>query len=119
MKKKAWLVCGMISLFSVSGHADQAAYMNKTIANKAVSLLKSKPEIRLYCQPCGDVAWSSQRIRAVQAVNTGYDNLWEVKVNAASVDLAYVYINVTGQWQNIALLLGLPVRGVDKVLPNG
>ncbi len=118
MKKTAWLVCGMMSLFSVLGHADQAAYMNKNTANKAVSLLKKKSEIRLYCQPCGDVGWSSQSVRTVQAINTGYDNLWEVKINATGVDLAYVYINVTGQWQNLALLLGLPVHGVAKVLPS-
>ncbi len=117
MRKIVWFILSM-TLFPLMGQADQIAYMDKKTADKAVALIQSKSEVRLYCQPCGDITWSAQPLTAIQAVNTGYDNLWEVAINAANVDLAYVYVDVAGKWQNVAMLLGLKVRNVSKTLPT-
>ena len=117
MKKRFWLLCFWLILYPVIGCADQVAYMDKGTAEKAVALMQGKNELRLFCQPCGDMMWSAKIPTHIQAINTGYDNLWEIAVNTTDVDLAYIYINEGGKWQNLALLMGLKVHDVSKILP--
>ena len=42
---------------------------------------------------------------------------WEVEVNGAGIDLAYVYINTSAGWENLALELGLDASDVPRTLP--
>ncbi len=105
-------------IFSVFVLADQAAWIIKAQAKKAVVLLKKQKQIKYYCPPCEDKSITSEEISTVQAraVKGKYR---EVKINAEEIDLAYVYFkNSSGKWKNLAFELTIEVSDVPTFLPE-
>lgn len=109
----------LLLIFSVSTFADQAAYITKTEADRAVALLKTQKQIKHFCAPCDDKTIRLEEIQTIEAVPTGYQGTWEVKVNGEGIDLAYVYFQIkTDKWKNVAKELHVKVDGVPKFLPK-
>ena len=104
--------------FSVSAlvHADQAAWISKKDADAGAAVIVVGQELRGYCAPCGDRAYTA---RNVASVNVGQPDpgYWEVRVNGRGVDLAYEYVLSNGHWTNVATAVGLKVSGVPAELP--
>ena len=110
----------LILFFALTAFADQAAYILKNNTLHAVALLRDKKQIRHYCEPCGDNTYRVEDVGTVESAFTNYENYWEVKLNGAGIDLAYVYyIDHDGKWRNAANRLNLPVKDVPKYLPDG
>jgi len=109
----------VILLLTISAFADQAAYITKAEADKAVRLLKDKTGIKHFCNPCDDKEIRLETIKTIEAVPTGYEGTWEVKINGEGIDLAYVYFETKkGKWKNVAKQLDVKVQGVPKFLPE-
>ncbi len=117
MKKLLAMFLLLISV--VAAFADQAAYVTKEQAERAVTLLKTQKQIKHFCNPCDDKSVRVEDIQTVEAAPTGYQNTWEVKVNGEGIDLAYVYFLVKkDKWKNVAKELHIEVNDVPKVLPK-
>lgn len=118
MIKKGIATLLITMLATTAAFADQSAYITKAQAEKAAAFLKDKSEIRHYCAPCDDKGDRTDAITSVEALDAGYRNYWEVKVNGQNIDLAYVYFRTKkGKWKNLAKELGVKVRDVPKYLP--
>lgn len=98
--------------------ADQAQWVTREQAEKAVALLKDKKQIRHYCNPCDDKGDKVEDIDKVEVQKVkDQENFWEVLVNGDSVDLAYVYyMDKKGRWKNLAKELKIKVSDVPKEL---
>lgn len=97
--------------------ADQAAWITKAQAEKAVTLLKDKTQIRHYCNPCKDKGDRVQDVNTVDLAKIEDEDFWEVKINGEGVDLAYVYyLDKKGRWKNVATELKIKVSDVPKEL---
>lgn len=121
MKKLITLVFILVLTFSFSTavFADQAAYITEKEAKKAAEFLKKKGEIRHHCQPCNDKSVRFEKINTIEAVHTGYQNYWQVKVNGKGIDLAYVYYKKKNdKWKNAAMRFDLKVSDVPRFLAN-
>lgn len=110
----------LLTLFTGAALADQAAYITKEQADKAVAFLKDKAEIRHYCAPCSDKGDRVEKITTVEAVKVDYQHYWEVRVNGKGVDLAYIYYRPDGDddWKNVAKKLKIKVKDVPKKLDD-
>ncbi len=109
----------LVLTFTLTAFADQAAYITKDQAERAVLLLKEKTQIKHHCALCDDKSIRLEEIESVEAAPTGYENTWEVKVNGEGIDLAYVYFNEKkDKWKNVAMQLKIDVSGVPKYLPK-
>jgi hypothetical protein len=118
---KKILTIGLITIFilalSLTALADQAAYVTEMQAKKAAEFLKEKGKIKHFCAPCGDKESRLEVIETIEAVPTGYENYWEVKVNGKGIDLAYVYYEIKkGKWKNVAKELKIKVSDVPKII---
>jgi hypothetical protein len=104
---------------SLSVFADQAAYITEKQAKKAAKFLKKKGKIKHFCAPCGDKESKFEEIQTIEAVPTGYEDYWEVKVNGKGIDLAYVYYEKKkDKWKNVAKKLKIKVSDVPEILPD-
>lgn len=109
----------LILTFTLTAFADQAAYITKSEATRAVALLKGKTQIKHHCALCDDKSITTEEIETVEAAATGYEDTWEVKVNGEGIDLAYVYyLEKDNKWKNVAMELKIKVEGVPKYLPE-
>lgn len=116
---KNFIALVLILMFALTAFADQAAYITKDQAERAVALLKDKGQIKNFCAPCDDQSITVQNIETIEAVPAGYENYWEVKVNGEGIDLAYVYFNEKkDKWKNVAMQLKIDVSDVPKYLPK-
>lgn len=104
---------------AASAQADQAAWISKDAAERAVSILRGTKTklLRAYCAPCGDKNWQPLPIRTMTVAHTGHEQYYEVRINGKGIDLAYVYFLYDGSWINVARNAGLPVEDVPDVLP--
>lgn len=118
----------VLLLMAGTAHADQFAYVTVQQAVQGMAAIDGSPQIMSFCAPCGDRASKAVPVRQVGIAriwdgdsarpwrdgnSAGY---WEVQVNDAGIDLAYVYVRKGNAWQNLALLMGLPASGVPKQL---
>jgi len=120
MKKKliSLILCFiMVFLFltAVPAIADQAAWVLKADADRAVQMIDPGTEIRAFCQPCGDSSWTSVIVNKIEVRNTSA-KYFQIFVNGRGIDLAYYYINKDGKWRNIAIFLGIDVSDVSEFL---
>src|SRR4029077_11937076 len=100
------MVIASVLLVSSAVQADQAAWITKKEADAGAALIVVGQEIRDYCQPCGDSAYTARKVASV-SVGQPDPKYWEVRVNGQGVDLAYEYVLVGGRWKNIAMQIGL------------
>lgn len=122
----------LLALLPFAASADQFAYLDLKQAVAALDALGRAPRtVQAYCAPCGDA-----RARAIDVRDLGiarvwddrgsarpYDDgaghtYWEIELNGAGIDLAYVYIQTASGWENLALELGLDATGVPRLLPR-
>ena len=117
----------MALAFAAPAQADQYAYVTLRQATDALAVLATNEEVHEFCAPCDDTR--SKRI-VVRSIGIGrvWDgegatvyrsdgkSFWEVFVNDESIDLAYLYVRKDGQWQNLALSLGLDASKVPRHL---
>ncbi|GEM_PF-1552383 len=101
-------------------YADQAEWIPKEYGSRALDLIQSNSEIRLYCAPCGDKGYQSVRVKRkkIKLVHaTINERLYQIVINnSVELDLAYTYINQKGQWINLAILVGLKPEQVPEYL---
>ncbi len=116
--KRFFSVALILLVFSVNAFADQAAYITKAQAEKAVRLLRGQNKIKHFCAPCADKKATLEQIYTLKAAPTGDGNYWEVKINGKGVDLAYVYYQKGKKWKNLAKLMRVKVKGVPAKLPE-
>ena len=115
----AALILSAALMLAVPVFADQAAYITEKEAKNAVKLLKDEKVLIHFCEPCGDTAQEAVVIETIEAVKTGYQEYWEVKVNGKGIDLAYIYYQrKKNKWMNVAMKLKIDVSDVSEYLPS-
>src|SRR5262245_9626287 len=72
---------------SIVALADQAAWVTKAQAQKAVALLKKQKLIRHWCPPCGDEFPSPEDVDRVRIEHVE-GKFWRVRLNDEEIDLA-------------------------------
>ncbi len=97
--------------------ADQAAWIEKSDADKANQTINPGIVLRKFCAPCGDSAWTAITVKKVEVKHKGGSN-YQVEINGQGIDLAYVYIEKNNRWVNLAIHLGLTVSDVPEFLPD-
>lgn len=108
--------------FTFPAIADQALYISKENANRAINLLKNVSIIKLYCAPCGDTSSKSitinKNINKIRGGNLNYllEGYWRVQINGEGVDLAYIYFPYNNKWRNVAITLNIPVQYVPEYI---
>jgi uncharacterized protein YecT (DUF1311 family) len=112
------IVFGLCLSLCVAGpaFADQAAWVTKQQAVQAHAIIFGRKEIRNYCEPCGDTAFTAEAVKNPD-VKKQDGEYWSVVNNGDELDLAYVYVEVRGVWVNLAKLVGAQVEDVSAVLP--
>lgn len=115
MLKRSFALLSLFAFLAVSAYADQAAYVEKSIATKAVAILKGVPRIAHLCEPCRETKPTLEEIKTVDMVQS--DGLWSVRVNAKGIDLAYVfYPTPDGRFRNVGLEVKADVDGVSEYI---
>ncbi|MGD9590762.1 MAG: hypothetical protein AB7Q37_17780 [Pyrinomonadaceae bacterium] len=108
----------LIAFASVSAYADQAAWVSRAEAARALEELAGAEWIRHYCAPCGDKAVRSEAVQSIGLFKVEGENYWEIRVNGKGVDLAYVYFEKKGKWRNAAMAAKIKVQDVPKELSD-
>jgi hypothetical protein len=114
---KAWLIPITLSLVAGTAHADQCAWIDAAVADKAQAILTAKQQFLELCEPCGDQAPGiPQRVQSVDIASPQADYR-EVSLNGKGIDLAYVFVKTDDtRYQNLAALAGCPATGVSPSL---
>lgn len=117
MTTKTQLIAFIIaSCFALPTLADQAAYVTKANADRAIELLKNTQTVKSYCAPCSDVVAKSIAVTNVTSADANFQGFWEVSINGQGEDLAYLYFLDKGKWRNVAIALGIPVEEVPEFI---
>lgn len=104
---------------AMSVFADQAAWVSRAEAARALEELAGAEWIRHYCAPCGDKAVRSEAVQSIGLFKIEGENYWEIRVNGKGVDLAYVYFEKKkGKWRNAAMEAKIMVQDVPKELSD-
>jgi len=96
--------------------ADQAAYISRTDAERAMQLLNHISTVKFYCAPCNDKAATQVSIRSINGMDVNYQGYWEVQINGEGIDLAYTYFPDGKRWRNVAMALHIQVQDVPEFI---
>ncbi len=108
-----------MTVFTVPVFADQAAWVTRTQAARALEILARHEVIKHYCAPCGDKQAVDERINSIGLFPIEGENYWEIRINDKGVDLAYIYFEEKpGKWLNVAMKAKIDVDRVPKKLPS-
>lgn len=125
-------VVALLALSPFAARADQFAYLDLKQAMAALDALDHAPhEAQSFCAPCGDAhaqpiavqelgiarVWDDRGSARPYADGDGR-TFWEIEVNGAGIDLAYIYVKTPAGWENLALKLGLEASDVQRMLPT-
>lgn len=104
-------------LLAAAVRAEHAAVVAVAEAETLSALMRESRSIRHFCLPCGDTAWTAERVDRAEAMRArpGADE-WAVIVNGKPVDAAYVYIRRNGRWENAAWSAGLRFPDIPATL---
>jgi hypothetical protein len=92
-------------------HADQCAWVEPAVAERARLLLTGQPSILEYCDLCADQSRTPLAVHRV-TVQPTEDGYVEVLIDGENLDLAYAYLpRQDGVYVNIADLVGCPRMG--------
>jgi hypothetical protein len=113
----AFVLASVALLSARPARADQCQWLDDaSIARRAIRELRSHPELVQFCEPCGDTAPGEPR-RANQVAMRTLDGHREVSIDGETVDLAYVYVKMSGHlYRNLAMLAGCAATGVSPRL---
>lgn len=120
-KSIATLIVLHVAFFSFNALADQCRYVTKDQASKAAEVFRSKKRFFNFCKNCGDTSARGYFVESAsyEPVDDKHikEPLFEVLINKNGVtDFAYSYVKVDGKYENVAMLAGCPVKGVDRYL---
>ena len=123
----AWTVAIAGCVLGVSEvRADQCAFVEERIAERAAGLLADRPNIVELCEPCGDTVPGRPAIarkasaRRVDPTSAYYELDVELAGGVRAIDLAYLYVEQSdGKYRNVAGLVGCPATGVSPVIILG
>ena len=97
--------------------ADQAAWITRDEAARALKILAEFGSIKHFCAPCGDTKVTTETIRSIGMYRIRNEDYWEIKVNGKGVDLAYVYFpKKRDKWMNAAIAAKIDVSDVPNEL---
>ena len=116
MKTLALPVALVLLLLTAPAGADQQQWVSRVDADRAAAMLPPGESVRFFCAPCGDESWTPAEVVQLEVLHTGSGGYWEVHLNGDAVDLAYTYVMRRGQWENLALALGLEAFDVPRFL---
>jgi len=108
----------VIATLAMPVFADQAAWVSRAEAARALQELAGAEWIRHYCAPCGDKTVRSEAVQSIGLFKVEGENYWEIRVNGKGVDLAYVYFERKGKWRNAAMAAKKKVQDVPKELSD-
>lgn len=108
----------VVILFSAGeAYADQAAWVTKAEAQRALKVLADAESVIHYCAPCSDDEVKRETIRTIGIAPAEDGKYWEVQINGKGVDLAYIYFpKKGGKWSNAAIAAKIKVSDVPKQL---
>lgn len=103
----------------MEARADQCQVLSTSQATSAQAVLRSASRIAYLCEPCGERLGPSTRITAVGNVEmrpwSGGGGQWEVYVDGAGIDLAYVFTSSDGvHFTNLSRVAGCEATGVSE-----
>jgi hypothetical protein len=112
-----FVIASVAMIWSRPAHADQCDWLDDpSTARRAVRELATHVEYIELCEPCGDKAPGEPR-RAGKIAVRSIDGHSEVAIDGRTVDLAYVYVKISGRlYRNLAMLAGCPTMGVSPRL---
>lgn len=119
-RKLSLILGAMLILASgVPIFADQAAWVSREEAARALVVLARSESVKRYCAPCDDKAVRTEMVESIGLFKVEGENYWEIRVNGNGVDLAYVYFEKKkGKWTNAAMEAKIDVRDVPKELSD-
>lgn len=102
MKK---VICFLfLILFSINtAKADVCAFVEHNVAISAVEILKKQSSIMNYCDTCDSSAPDFEKIKNVEYKSVA-KNLFQVFVNDAPKDLAYIYLKKSDKYENLGFI---------------
>ena len=85
--------------------ADQCAWVDAKVAERAATLLRSAKVLQEICRPCGETKAKALYIDHVVTAKASDPHYYEVLVNGRALDLAYVFIKdkADKDWVNVGL----------------
>lgn len=101
---------------ALQAFADQAIYLDKVDAERAVALLKNAESLKTYCAPCNDPSVKHIVVASILSAKVNYQDFWEVQINGKGEDLAYLYFLDNNKWRNVAMALNIPVSDVSEFI---
>lgn len=113
---KKIITLGIFIVISVMVWPLEGLCLSRTDAYRTAEVLKPRMVVRKYCAPCGDKRWRHITIQRVQIRRKGGD--YRVIINGDIINPANFYIKIHGNWVNVAMLIGMDVRGVPEFLPS-
>lgn len=106
-------------LIAVPVFADQAAWVTREEAARALEILAKHQNIKHYCAPCQDQEVIDEKIVTIGLFPVGGQNYWEIRINGKGVDLAYIYFeSKKDKWSNVAIKAKIDVHDVPKELSS-
>jgi hypothetical protein len=114
---KTWLIPVSLALLAGPAHADQCAWVEADVAERAKALLDTAPYVIEHCEPCGDRAPGEPTHAKTVEIATPASGFRELHVNGKPVDLAYLFVQTDAtHYGNVAALVGCPATGVSPSL---
>lgn len=118
MKRKCLSILFLLAI-ATPVFADQAAWVSRAEAARALEELAAAESIKHYCAPCGDKVVRTEKVESIGLFKVEGENYWQIKVNGKGVDLAYVYFEEKkGKWKNAAMEAKIDVQSVPKELSD-
>jgi hypothetical protein len=109
----------ILAAFTIPAFADQAAWVSRAEAARALEILAKSESIIHYCAPCDNGVVRNEKIESIGLFKVEGENYWEIRVNGKGVDLAYVYFEEKkGKWRNAAMKAKIDVDDVPKELSD-
>ncbi len=106
----------LVLLFLAStAFADQCAWISEAVGKRALEKLKKGSVALQYCEPCGDTDPKPMTVEAAELKKVdGQDDYFEVVLNTAAEDLAYLYVLDKGtSYKNLGKLTECGATGVS------
>jgi hypothetical protein len=112
------LEAAALALFPAVSGADQCAWVEPAVAEKAAALIRESRAVVEWCQPCGESRPAEPaNVSSVEVRPTEERAYREVYVNGKAVDLAYLYVQSgTDTFRNVSKVVGCESSGVSSEL---
>ncbi len=85
-------------------------------AFRVAEVLKPRMIVRYYNPASGNRRWQNVNIKRVQVIEKNSD--YHVVINGSVINPGHFYIKIHGNWVNVAMLVGIEVKGVPEFLPE-